>query len=59
MALNTKVNALQRERDTLLSERDFLKETCEELQCESSVKTGNLILLIVFLIHIITDNYNI
>ncbi|XP_077292324.1 hook microtubule tethering protein isoform X2 [Arctopsyche grandis] len=36
----TKASALQREKDSLLQERDTLKETCEELRC-STLQTGN------------------
>lgn len=35
----TKLSALQREKDSLLQERDTLKETCEELKC-STLQTG-------------------
>ncbi|XP_026467106.1 protein hook-like [Ctenocephalides felis] len=42
VGLNTKISVLQREKETLLSERDLLKETCEELQYGPCVKTDAL-----------------
>lgn len=41
-SVNAKLNGLLRERDNLLSERDALRETCDELRCNpGSNETGN------------------
>lgn len=41
-SVNAKLNGLLRERDNLLSERDALRDTCDELRCNpGSNETGN------------------
>lgn len=45
--ITTKLSAIQREKDSLLQERDTLKETCEELKC-STLQTGMFYCLIIF-----------
>ena len=44
--ITTKLSAIQREKDSLLQERDTLKETCEELKC-STLQTGKFYCLII------------
>lgn len=39
--IGTKLLSLQREKDTLLQERDTLKEACEELRCSNLQTSGN------------------
>lgn len=38
--LNTKLSAIQREKDNLMQERNTLKETCEELKCSTLQSSG-------------------
>jgi protein HOOK3 len=38
--LQSRLTALQREKDSLLSERDILRDTCDELRCNTSGSEG-------------------